>query len=203
MKKDEFKTLANFVYEIGVLNDTPRSGLWFLGTGKQSVSEHILRTIYIGYILAHLEPKADKEKVIYFCMIHDLGESRTSDLNYIHQRYGRLAEDKAVKDIAQSLPFGNEIQTAFKEIKKKQTLEAKIAKDADTLEWMATLRAEETRGNKKAKSWIRIASKRLETKSGEKLGRYLISTNPDAWWFDESDKWFVNREAKDKKWRNK
>jgi len=84
--------------------------------------------------LAHLEPKADKEKVIYFYLIHDLGESRTSDLNYIHQRYSRLAENKTVKDIAQSLPFGKEIETALKEIKQKQTLEAKIAKDSDTLE---------------------------------------------------------------------
>ena len=61
--------------------------------------------------------------------MHDIGESRTSDLNYVHQRYGRLAESQAVDDIAKALPFGKEIQEAFLEEQARKTLEAKIAKD--------------------------------------------------------------------------
>src|SRR3989344_8509357 len=100
----DLKTLANFVYEVGILSKTPRSGLWFLGTGKQSVAEHLFRTTMIGYVLAHLVPEANKERLLFLCLVHDLGEGRTSDLNYVHQKYGRLAESQAVADIAKALP---------------------------------------------------------------------------------------------------
>ena len=201
MKKDELKNIANFVFESGILSKTPRSGLWFLGTGKQSVAEHAFRTTMIGYILSCLEPKADKNKVIFLCLIHDLGEGRTSDLNYVHQKYGRLAEAQAVDNIAHNLPFGQEIKTAFTEMEAKQTLEAKLTKDADQLEWMATLLDEAAKGNKKAFAWADLAFKRLKTSQAKKLGKLLKTTHPDAWWFDVKDKWFVDRKQKDKKWK--
>ena len=33
MKDNDLKAVADFVYEVGILSKTPRSGLWFLGTG--------------------------------------------------------------------------------------------------------------------------------------------------------------------------
>lgn len=201
MKDKDLKSIANFIYEAGILSKTPRSGLWFLGTGKQSVAEHIFRSIIIGYILSNITPKSDKSRVIMLCLAHDLGEGRTSDLNYIHQRYGRLAESQAVEDISKSMPFGKEILDAYQEAVKKETLEAKLAKDADNLEWICTLREEEVKGNAKTKSWIKIAQKRLKTPAAKKLGKILISINPDDWWFDEKDKWFVSRSPKLRKWK--
>src|SRR3989344_3512233 len=106
----EVQSIADFIYEVGILSKTPRSGLWFLGTGAQSVAEHLLRTAYIGYALGSITPKVDRNKVVVLCLLHDLGEARTSDLNYVHQRYGRLAEEKAIDDIANSVPFGKEIR---------------------------------------------------------------------------------------------
>ncbi len=197
------KNIANFIYEAGILNKTPRSGLWFLGTGAQSVSEHIFRTTVIGYALSELIPRADKNKVILLCLIHDLGESRTSDLNYVHQKYGRLAESQAVEDIAKSLPFGANLKSLHKEAKERKTLEAKIAKDADNLEWMATLREEFDKGNFKAKSWIELAYKRLKTPQAKKLGKLLTEIKPDDWWFNEKDKWFIDRKPETKKWKSK
>ena len=41
--------IANFLFEVGMLNKTPRSGYQFLGSGKESVAEHILRTVFVGY----------------------------------------------------------------------------------------------------------------------------------------------------------
>ena len=73
-------------------------------------------------------------------------------------------------------------------------------KDADTLEWMVTLRGEEVKGNVKAKRWINIAVKRLKTKGAKRLAKVLLKTNPDSWWFDYKDAWFVDRKAIDKKW---
>lgn len=195
------KKLADFVYETNIHSKTPRSGLWFLGSGSQSVAEHLFHTAMIAYTLCYLEPKADKNKVVLMALLHDIGEGRTSDHNYVHQRYGRLAEHEAVKDIANTLPFGNEILSLFEEEQEKKTIEARLVKDADNLQWIVTLRNEEVKGNKKAISWIDIAYKRLKTDAGKKLGKIILETNPDSWWFDAGDKWFVDRNKEDKGWK--
>ncbi len=199
----DLKTLANFIYETGILTKTPRSGLWFLGTGKQSVAEHLFRTTMIGYVLAHLVPKANKERLLFLCLMHDLGEGRTSDLNYVHQKYGRLAESQAVSDLAKTLPFGKEIENAYKEEQARLTLEAKLAKDADNLEWMTTMREEAIKGNSKAEIWAKLAYRRLKTKEAQKLGKAILESHPDDWWFDEKDTWYVNRPQSSKRWRTR
>ncbi len=193
--------LIDFIYEMGILNRTPRSGLWFLGTGTQSVAEHILRSVFIGFVLCELTPRSDRNRVVRLCLFHDLGEGRTGDLNYVHQRYGRLSEQEAIRDIAAALPFGTVIQKSYDEAKALTTLEAKLAKDADQLEWVATLREEEVKGNGKAVEWIAIGLKRLKTPAGRRLGRALATVHPDHWWFDKSDHWFVDRKPTRRKWR--
>lgn len=203
IKKNTYEQIANFVYETGIHSQTPRSGFWFLGSGNQSVAEHLFHTAMIAYVLAKLEPKADYNKVILMALFHDIGEGRTSDHNYVHQRYGRLSESMAVEDIAKSLPFENEIRDLFIEEQKRISLEAKIVKDADTLEWISTLRSEEAKGNIKAKEWIKVAQKRLKTTSGKNLGKVLQKIHPDSWWSNSKDPWFVHRKEEDKKWKSK
>ncbi|MBI4239788.1 HD domain-containing protein [Candidatus Uhrbacteria bacterium] len=202
-KKNLYDQIASFVYETSIHSRTPRSGFWFLGSGSQSVAEHLFHTAMVAYALSFLEPKADRSKIVLMALFHDIGEGRTSDQNYVHQRYGRLAENEAVKDIAQSVPFGNEILELYKEEQSRKTIEARLVKDADTLEWIATLRAEEVKGNTKAREWIAIAIQRLKTEQGKKLGEFLRATHPDAWWFDAGDAWFIDRKKKDKKWAGK
>jgi putative hydrolase of HD superfamily len=201
--ENTYSQIANFIYETGIHSKTPRSGFWFLGSGNQSVAEHLFHTAMIAYALAHLEPKADKNKLVLMALFHDIGEGRTSDHNYIHQRYGRLAEGQAVEDMSKSIPFGKEILELFKEEQSKKTPEARLVKDADTLEWIVTLRGEEVKGNIKAIKWINIAMKRLKTISAKKLGKILLKTNPDSWWFDAKDEWFVDRKEEHKKWGSK
>lgn len=199
---DEFRQTADFIYETGIHSHTPRSGFWFLGSGKQSVAEHLFHTAMIAYALCHFEPAADKDKVVRMALFHDIGEGRTADQNYVHQRYGRLAEEEAVRDISESVPFGGEILELFREEQERQTLEARLVKDADNLEWIATLRGEEVKGNVKTREWIEAALKRLKTPAGQRLGELLDRTHPDAWWYEAGDEWFVDRKAEDKKWKN-
>ncbi|MFH1543181.1 MAG: HD domain-containing protein [Patescibacteria group bacterium] len=201
ISQEKLNSIVKYIFEAGILSKTPRSGFWFLGTGEQSVAEHIIRTTYIAYALAYLTPKADLNKVLLMSIFHDLGEGRTSDLNYVHQKYGRLAEKKAIRDISNKLPFGPGILKVFNEFEKRKSLESRLTKDADNLEFMASLREEEGKGNKKARAWAEIAIKRLKTEAGRKIGRLMMAEHPDSWWFKESDKWFVGRKKKDKKWR--
>lgn len=193
--------IVDFIYETSIHSKTPRSGFWFLGSGQQSVAEHLFHTAMIAYALSYLEPGADKTKMVMMALFHDIGEGRTSDQNYVHQRYGRLAESEAVNDIAANVPFGGEIKALFEEEQARETLEARLVKDADNLEWISTLRAEEVKGNAKAREWIEAALKRLKTPAGKEIGELLNRTHPDSWWFDKGDKWFVDRKEKDIKWK--
>lgn len=201
-KHADLKAIANFIYETGILSKTPRSGLWFLGTGQQSVAEHTLRIAFIGYALAYLTPEADGTRVVFMCLFHDLGEGRTSDLNYVHQRYGRLAEAHAINDISMSVPFGDDIKDSYETFDKKEAPEAKLTKDADQLERLATMREEQSKGNRKAKVWADKAFERLKTPAGRAVGKMLMKTEPDAWWLDINGPWFVDRKEENRKWRS-
>src|ERR1035437_2657608 len=96
--KTDNKKIANFLFEVGILAKTPRSGFYFLGTGDQTVAEHINRVSYIGYMLALMGGTVDLSKVLQMCLLHDISETRISDLNYVHQKYVERKEDQAHKD---------------------------------------------------------------------------------------------------------
>ena len=105
------KEIVNFLFEVGMLQKTPRSGFQFLGSGDESVAEHILRTLYIAYALCKLEPGVDEWRVMKLCLFHDLPEARTGDMNYVNKKYVEVDEEKAVRDLTQTLFFGDEIKS--------------------------------------------------------------------------------------------
>ncbi|MFH1307610.1 MAG: HD domain-containing protein [archaeon] len=189
------KDIVNFLYEIGILSKTPRSGFHFLGSGSQSVADHISRVVYIGYTLASLEKDVDVLKVIKMCFLHDLAEARTSDLNYMHQKYVKIDDEKAIEDLAKTLPFGEDFKQVIHEYKEKITKEALLARDADNIEWILSLKEQLDTGNLKAKDWINPAIKRLKTEAAQKLAEEIMKTHSDDWWFkDKEGKWWINRD---------
>lgn len=193
---DNLEAVADFLFEIGILSRTPRSGFHFLGSGQQSVSEHILRVVYAGYALALREKVADPSKVMKMCLFHDLAEGRTSDLNYVHQKYAHTEEDKALRDIASTLDFGSDILDVVKEYEERVTKEAIVAKDADNVEWILSLKEQYDIGNARAQQWIGYAVKRLKTKSAQKLAAQIIKTKSDHWWRgDGKSEWWVSRKT--------
>ena len=56
--------MADFLFEVGMLNKTPRTGYQFLGSGKESVAEHILRTLFVGYTLCKMDNTLDENRVL-------------------------------------------------------------------------------------------------------------------------------------------
>ena len=89
----ELTAIADFLFEVGMLKRTPRSGFQFLGTGAETVAEHSLRVAVIGYVLAKMSGKFAPEKIVLMCLFHDLVEARTGDLNYVNKRYVKADED--------------------------------------------------------------------------------------------------------------
>ena len=187
---------ADFLFEAGMLAKTPRSGFFFLGSGDQSVAEHINRVCYIGFALANMAEGVNQAKVIEMCLFHDFAEARVSDLNYVHQLYTKRDEESAIKDLTTELPFGKVINDILHEYETRESYESKLAKDADNLELILTLKEQLDIGNERAKSWISNAVKRIKTKEAQKLAQSIIKTDSDQWWNIKDENWWVNRVKK-------
>jgi putative hydrolase of HD superfamily len=170
-------------FEVGMLAKTPRSGFHFLGTGEQSVAEHVNRTTFIAYSLAQMDSNIDTLKVLKMALFHDISETRISDLNHIHQKYVERKEHSAVTDIADSVPFGNDVYNTLNEYEKRESKEALLVKDADTLEWLLALKEQVDTGNTRALAWMKDGMKRLKTKNGIELGKAILDINSNDWWF--------------------
>src|SRR3989344_3246861 len=173
MDEQELNASADFLFEMGMLAKTPRSGFFFLGSGEQSVAEHLNRATYIGYSLAQLAGDVDVGKVVQMCMFHDISEARISDLNYVHQKYTERHEEKAHDDLVASLPFGGEIKKLIDEYEERKTKEAKITKDADNLELLLSLKEQVDIGNERARTWIPPLMGRLLTDEARQLAEVI------------------------------
>jgi putative hydrolase of HD superfamily len=186
------KDNVNFLFEAGMLKKTPRSGLQFLGSGGESVAEHIFRTLFVAYTLCKMMPEADECKVLKLCLFHDLPEARTGDMNYVNKKYVDVNEGKAVQELTAPLFFGEEIKSFIDEFNAQQTLEAIIAHDADQLALILLLKEYGDLGNKYSSEWIEYASKRLDSENAKKMAKCIMETDSSDWWFKDKGEWWIN-----------
>ncbi len=185
------RDIADFLFEAGMLKKTPRSGFQFLGSGSESVAEHVLQTLYIGYVLCKLDPAADELKVLRLCLVHDLPEARTGDMNYMNKKYVAVDEKKAVRELAEPLFFGGEIEAGLAEFNGRETKESLIAHDADQLALIPQLKECGDLGNKYSREWIRFAVRRIATDNARKLAESILDTDSSNWWFKDKSGWWV------------
>jgi len=186
------KNIANFLFEVGMLKRTPRTGLQFLGTGNESVAEHAFRVTCIGYVLAQLSEDVDEGKLIKMCLLHDLHESRTGDLNYMNKKYVTADEEKAVNDLAATVPFGDDLKHTVEEFNAVKSKESLLANDADQLDLILMLKENEDLGNKYADEWVSFALKRLRSDVGKELAKQILNTDWTSWWFDDKSDWWID-----------
>ncbi|HPL62594.1 MAG TPA: HD domain-containing protein [Syntrophales bacterium] len=186
------KNIVNFIFEVGMLKKTPRTGFQFLGSGCESVAEHILRTMFIGYALCKLEPDVDELKILKMCLVHDLPEARTGDMNYVNKKYVRVDEKKAVADLAETLFFGSEIEETIDEFNARETRESLLAHDADQLALIFQLKEYGDLGNKYSREWIGFAKQRLYTETARSISEQIMSTDSSDWWFKDKSDWWIN-----------
>ena len=185
-------SIANFLFEVGMLSRTPRSGYQFLGSGSESVAEHILRTVFVGYTLCKMDNSLDELRVLKMCVLHDLPEARTGDMNYVNKKYVSVDETKAVKELTDELFFGEDIRLVIEEFNAKETKESLIVRDADQIALILQLKECGDLGNKYSEEWIKFALQRLTTENGKKLAERIVATDSSHWWFKEKDDWWIN-----------
>lgn len=188
----QLERLVDFIFEAGWLKKTQRTGWAFLGTGHEDVAQHSFRVALIGYILAR-RAGADAARTALLGLFHDLHEARTSDLNYMNQRYTSKDERRAQADAVAGTGL-DEILAAYDEFEARETLEARLARDADQLDLLFNLKEELDKGNTFARDWIEAAQKRLKTEQGRELCASMLETDHNRWWFGRVDRrWWVER----------
>ncbi len=185
-----YNKIINFFFEMGMLKKTPRSGFQFLGSGRESVADHSFRVAMIGFALARMDGSVDPFKVVCLCLVHDLPEARTGDQNYVNKRYVTVDEAGAMADLADSLPFGDELKELLKEYRGSETAEARLVHDADVLDLILELKEQNDLGNSYAEKWIHFARQRLVTSIAKEIAEEILTTDSTDWWFKGHDEWW-------------
>ena len=189
----ELKQLADFLFEVGMLRKTPRSGFQFLGSGRESVAEHSYRTAMIGYVLAR-KCGVSWERVMLMCLVHDLHEARVGDFNYVNRLYNSADESRAFRDAVERTGPDDHLLRAVEELEATRTEESRLARDADQLDLILTLKEEQDLGNPYAPKWLHHALKRLRTEYGRDLAQTILATDHTDWWFASVDSGWWSRD---------
>ncbi len=189
MEKDDLR-LADFLFEIGTMRKVLRMHRQTLLTDDMSdnIATHSFRVAMIGWLLAKKE-NADLYKVMMMCMLHDFGEIRSNDHNWVNKRYTKIFDEEIIEDQLGSLPFP-ELKELAIEYEKRETKEAIIAKDADLIDQVLLLKEYEWQGNKEAAVWLRgkgdndsnAQLMKLKLDSSKELGQAIYERNPSDWW---------------------
>ncbi len=185
------EAIANLLFEARSLRTLPRSGYQFLGTGRESVAEHTFSITFIAFVLSRLVPEADGHRITAMCLVHDLPEARIGDLNYVQKLYVEADESAAIEDLTAPLPFGDEIKALIEEFNRGDTLEARLARDADQIAFILELKDLSDLGYVPPGTWIPSIRRRLQTEIGRRLAKAILATERDAWWRHK----FIDRNA--------
>ncbi len=177
MHKIPSKKLTNLIFEIGDLKRIKRSGWWHCKVkDPESVAEHSFRASFIAFVLAKLENHPSPERIAFASLVHDLPESRLTDLHRIAQSYVKnkhQIELEISKDQQDAAGFN------FPSLSKQEKL---LVKDADLLEMAFTAKEYAQSGNKQAMVLFYAAKKGLKTRTSKALFSSLNSTDCADWW---------------------
>jgi len=191
MKSPDTKRIAHFLFELGTMRKLPRIHMQTLLAGDLSdnIASHSYVVTMVGWILAQIEG-ADVNKVLKMCLLHDVGEIRSGDHNWVHKKYVKIFDDEIKEEqLGEFKKF--EFRDILDEYDRRETLEAKVAKDADLVGQIILLREYEWQGNKEAGMWLRGKGEKernyrktedLNTKSAIKIGKALYDVRPSEWW---------------------
>jgi putative hydrolase of HD superfamily len=184
-KKYSIERDIDFLFEIGTLRYSTRTWNQFLNPGAQNLTEHTLRVIWIALILAKHEGVTDTGKVIKMALVHDVSESRSVDVNYLSRQYAERFEDDAIHDTLEGTALKDEFLPIWEEYEKKDCMEAKVVKDADSLDVELELKELEAMGNKLGKALlptrIKVADNRLYTEAARKFWKQIQDADPHNW----------------------
>ncbi|MBI5457897.1 HD domain-containing protein [Candidatus Kaiserbacteria bacterium] len=180
-----------FLFEIGSLRNIPRAWVQHLGVPVASNLEHMMRVVFLALLITRREGKGDESTIIRMALVHDLAETRTADLAYVHKVYADTHDLRAAHDLFSGTSF-IDLEAIHTRYKKRDSIEAKIVKDADNLDIDLELKELEEQGHKLPTKWRAmrkfVRDKKLYTKTAKKIWDELQKANV-ARWHMEANKW--------------
>lgn len=183
------KSITNLVYEAAVVKRMQRTGWQILGDNQEGVGEHTFMTCVIAYFLAKemiqsqalgSEKPGFMETVLVMSVFHDFHEARTGDLDKIATFYMTRDQDKANRDIFAGIDGG--LLTRLDEFEKKESLEARVAYEANVIAFLVELKLLEEKGNTHAREWLDGNLTRLRLPEAIELAKDLASSDSHDWW---------------------
>ena len=141
------QTILDFIEEIGVLKNLPRTGWRFQGIKDgESVADHCYRVSLLSMILADLLKthgvRLDAEKVMRMSLLHEVAEARIGDipfpaLEYISEDVKENGENTAVKSMFDAFGVvGKKYIDIWEEFESNTSVEGQLVRAADKLELM-------------------------------------------------------------------
>ncbi len=147
-------------------------------------AEHTFRVAWIALTIAKYEGKVDTEKLLKFVLVHDLPESRTGDVDYLSRQYTERNEELGANDMFTGTVHEDYIGL-FKEYEEKNSIEAKIVKDADNLDVELELVEQEHRGHSMGALWNKKRKEqvfpKLYTETAKIFWDEIHGANPHDW----------------------
>lgn len=188
-----------FLYELGSLKNIQRGWRQHLAMDVENVLEHTIRVVWLALIISKMEGKGDENKILKMALVHDMSETRTSDLSYVQKVYVKADEEKSAEHLFDKTLVEDYLDI-LKEYDKRESIEAKIVKDADNLEVDLELMELEERGSKLREKWNtdenrkKVRNEKLYTESAKKLWDDIQTSDPSSWHI-KSNKWLKIKEA--------
>jgi len=181
-----------FLFEIGSLRNIQRGWKQHFGMDVANILEHAYRVAWIALMIARKEGVKNEEKILKMAMVHDLAETRTTDLSYIQKVYVTSDEDKAAHDLFDLTSLSDFYKDVLHEYEERKSIEAKIVKDADNIDVDLELKELEERGSLLPKKWVafrkKVRDEKLYTASAKELWDTLGSVDV-ADWHVKANKW--------------
>ena len=182
------------LFELGAIRNMSRGWVQHVGQDVASITEHTFRVVWIALAIARREGAGDEGKIIKMALVHDIAESRVSDLSYIQKVYVKADEDKAAKDMFAETSFEDFYEDTLAEYEKRESIEAKIVKDADNIDIDLELKELEERGSKLAGKHLQVHRKivreeKLYTDAAKELWDELQNAGVSDWHL-HANKWY-------------
>lgn len=175
---------AAFLHEMGHLKQIPRAGWLLLRIANpESVAEHSARVGLVGIVLAAMEG-ADVGHAAAMCLLHDAHETRIGDVPSVGRAYVRTADPEAVtahQTAGMPDDAAKVVQDLVAEYEAAETLEARVAKDADKIETLLQATEYLAQGHP-AQPWQDTSIAALRTDSAKRLAQAIVGGDPNAWW---------------------
>ena len=176
--------VAAYLFEMGHLKHLTRAGWLLLGIPQpETVAEHSFRVGVVGIALAALEG-ADIGRTAALCLLHDAHETRIGDVPSVGRAYVTTAVPEAVsahQTSAMPDAMAKVFQDLVAEYEATQTLESRVARDADKIETLLQAAEYHAQGHD-TRAWRETSTAALRTDSARQLAQAINSADPRGWW---------------------